>query len=142
MKRIDPLLRIAQAEMDILKKYMEARRIDVEYNENGYPRTWKLVQNKRGYRKAEPFDDIAFQRMQSLFNESAAARITPSDANIKNLMNCIFEPPLLKHEWDTKASGPRACKHALERTIYIEDESGEFVYDYEAGYYPGEESNE
>ena len=142
MKRIDPLLRIAQAEMDILKQYMKARRIDVEYSENGYPKEWTLRQNKKGYRTPDSFDKIVFERMQSLFNEWNDAKNEPSSKNIEKLMCCVFEPRLEKDKYDLTLIGSRVCKIALQKTIEIEDESGKFVYDYEAEYYPGKRSDE
>lgn len=142
MKRIDPLLRIAQAEMDILKQYMKARRIDVEYSENGYPKEWTLRQNKKGYRTPDSFDKIVFERMQSLFNEWNDAKNEPSSKNIEKLMCCVFEPRLHKDEHDLTLIGSRVCKIALKKTIEIENETGKFVYDYEAEYYPGKRSDE
>lgn len=146
MKRIDPLLQIAESYVDILKKYAEARRMIIKCND-GYPVEFIGVeQNKRGHRKTTSLDEDVFHCIQHIMTAINDAREKETGYTIDELLlttlskdhSCGWTRP---NRSTGKANIRETVYKALNETVEIEEESGRFVYEYVKGYY-GEERDE
>lgn len=135
MKRSEQLITIANAEIEILMKYTEARRFVFE-TKDGYINGFHIEQNKMGHRRITELDQFVYRALRKL--RSAVNRATEHENydTLKELQAAIYYGDI---SYTKDRMMARIVKDAFETTILIEEESGKYVYDYIEDGWLGEE---